>query len=211
MRSTRTILRSSACLMRASACSFNVMTDPLQEVRHRWTVCEGSQIHVRSPCQSKHSRTRYSASAIAATSSPTVPRLGLDSHCRRESRPSLSRRGARPALCRCDRYEAATGNPAVLIETGEAFDLLAGRRSREAAPVWGRIERGALSAVLILSSGHSRTAVADVHLGTRTYSRAGHGPQGRPGSSTTKRGWRLNDFPFGLWPETIGIPVAALA
>ena len=32
------------------------------------------------------------------------------------------------------RYEAATGNPAVLIDTGEAFDLLAGRRSREAAP-----------------------------------------------------------------------------
>jgi hypothetical protein len=32
-------------------------------------------------------------------------------------------------------YEAATGNPAVLIETREAFDLLAGRRSREAAPV----------------------------------------------------------------------------
>jgi DNA modification methylase len=33
------------------------------------------------------------------------------------------------------RYEAATGNPPVLIETGEAFDLLAGRRSREAAQV----------------------------------------------------------------------------
>ena len=32
------------------------------------------------------------------------------------------------------RYEAATGGPAVLVETGEAFDLLAGRRSREAAP-----------------------------------------------------------------------------
>jgi DNA modification methylase len=33
------------------------------------------------------------------------------------------------------RYEAATGNPAVLIETGEAFDLLAEHRSRDAAPV----------------------------------------------------------------------------
>jgi hypothetical protein len=33
------------------------------------------------------------------------------------------------------RYEAATGNPAVLIETGEPFDVLAARRSREAAPV----------------------------------------------------------------------------
>jgi DNA modification methylase len=33
------------------------------------------------------------------------------------------------------RYQTATGNPAVLVETGEAFDLLAGRKSREAAPV----------------------------------------------------------------------------
>jgi DNA modification methylase len=33
------------------------------------------------------------------------------------------------------RYEVVTGNPAILIETGEAFGLLAGRRSREAAPV----------------------------------------------------------------------------
>ena len=33
------------------------------------------------------------------------------------------------------RYEAATDNPAVLVETGEVFDLLAARRAREAAPV----------------------------------------------------------------------------
>ena len=33
------------------------------------------------------------------------------------------------------RYEAATGNHAVLVEIGETFDLLAARRSREAAPV----------------------------------------------------------------------------
>ena len=32
------------------------------------------------------------------------------------------------------RYEAATGNPAFLVETGEPFDALAARRSREAAP-----------------------------------------------------------------------------
>jgi hypothetical protein len=32
------------------------------------------------------------------------------------------------------RYEAATGGPAVLVGTGEVFDLLAKRRSREAAP-----------------------------------------------------------------------------
>ena len=33
------------------------------------------------------------------------------------------------------RYEAATGNHAVLVETGEALDLLAARRSSEPAPV----------------------------------------------------------------------------
>jgi DNA modification methylase len=33
------------------------------------------------------------------------------------------------------RYEAATGNPAILVETGEEFDVLAARRAREAAPV----------------------------------------------------------------------------
>ena len=33
------------------------------------------------------------------------------------------------------RYEAATGNPAVLIATGEAFELLAARRSMETALV----------------------------------------------------------------------------
>ena len=33
------------------------------------------------------------------------------------------------------RYEAATGNPAVLVDTGEALDLLAARRATEAAPV----------------------------------------------------------------------------
>lgn len=33
------------------------------------------------------------------------------------------------------RYEAATGNHAVLVETGETLDLLAARRSSEPAPV----------------------------------------------------------------------------
>ena len=32
------------------------------------------------------------------------------------------------------RYEAATGNTAVLIETGESFDAVAARRAREATP-----------------------------------------------------------------------------
>ena len=29
--------------------SFRVVTDPLRELRYRWTVCEGNQIHMRSP------------------------------------------------------------------------------------------------------------------------------------------------------------------
>jgi DNA modification methylase len=33
------------------------------------------------------------------------------------------------------RYEAATGKPAVLVETGETFEALAVRREREEAPV----------------------------------------------------------------------------
>jgi DNA modification methylase len=33
------------------------------------------------------------------------------------------------------RYETATGNPAVLVETGETLDVLGARRSRGAAPV----------------------------------------------------------------------------
>ena len=40
------------------------------------------------------------------------------------------------------RYEAATGNPAVLIETGEAFEALGARRSSEAAPARPDLERG---------------------------------------------------------------------
>jgi DNA modification methylase len=33
------------------------------------------------------------------------------------------------------RYQAVTGNPAVLVETGETFEALGARRSCEAAPV----------------------------------------------------------------------------
>ena len=29
--------------------TFKVMADPLRESRYRWTVCEGNQIHMRSP------------------------------------------------------------------------------------------------------------------------------------------------------------------
>ena len=33
------------------------------------------------------------------------------------------------------RYEAATGTPAVLVETGETFEALGARRSSEAGPL----------------------------------------------------------------------------
>jgi hypothetical protein len=28
---------------------FKIESDPLRALRYRWTVCEGSQIHIRSP------------------------------------------------------------------------------------------------------------------------------------------------------------------
>ena len=29
--------------------TFEIQADPLQTSRYRWTVCEGSQVHIRSP------------------------------------------------------------------------------------------------------------------------------------------------------------------
>lgn len=29
--------------------TFNIEPDPLRELRYRWTICEGCQIHLRSP------------------------------------------------------------------------------------------------------------------------------------------------------------------
>jgi hypothetical protein len=29
--------------------TFKIEADPLREMRYRWTVCEGNQIHLRSP------------------------------------------------------------------------------------------------------------------------------------------------------------------
>ena len=40
------------------------------------------------------------------------------------------------------RYEAATGDPAVLVETGETFEALGARRSCEAVPARPDLERG---------------------------------------------------------------------
>ena len=85
------------------------------------------------PC----SRTRSSTSPIAATSSST--------HSSAPARPSSpprlpaasSRGRARPALRRRDHTALRGGHndPAVLVETGEAFQALGARRGREAAPV----------------------------------------------------------------------------
>ena len=49
-------------MAKAHPFTFKIETDPLSERRFRWTVCEGSQIHLRSP----HSyETRREAEAEA--------------------------------------------------------------------------------------------------------------------------------------------------
>jgi hypothetical protein len=45
-----TPLGHNAIMVETHPYSFNVVADPLRESRYRWTVCEGNQIHVRSPC-----------------------------------------------------------------------------------------------------------------------------------------------------------------
>ena len=87
-----------------------------------------------------------STSAIAVTSSLAIPRLRLDSHRRRENRPSPSRRRARPALCRCDRapIQSCDRQPRGSHRDRRGVRLLAGRRSREATPSRVR-STGALS------------------------------------------------------------------
>ena len=42
--------RSLGAMSRVNPFTFNVEPDPLREERYRWTVCEGTQIHLRSPC-----------------------------------------------------------------------------------------------------------------------------------------------------------------
>ncbi len=46
---TNTPFPHSAIMVETHPFTFNVVADPLREQRYRWTVCEGSQIHVRSP------------------------------------------------------------------------------------------------------------------------------------------------------------------
>jgi hypothetical protein len=66
-----------------------------------------------------------------------APRVRLHHHRRRENRSHLPWRRARSLYVDVilRRYEAATGEPAVLVETGETFEALAARRASEAAPV----------------------------------------------------------------------------
>src|SRR5271154_2622689 len=47
---TPTPLAHIAIMVEIHPYSFNVVTDPLRDSRYRWTVCEGNQIHMRSPC-----------------------------------------------------------------------------------------------------------------------------------------------------------------
>jgi hypothetical protein len=36
-------------MLEAHPFTFEIQADPMRESRYRWTVCEGVQIHVRSP------------------------------------------------------------------------------------------------------------------------------------------------------------------
>ena len=103
------------------------------------------------------SRRRMSAAAFSATVKPTAmledalldltnrsdlvidPFLGSGSTLIAADKTGRVRRGVELDSLYVDvivrRYEAATGNPAVLVETGETFEPLALRRASEAAPV----------------------------------------------------------------------------
>jgi hypothetical protein len=45
-----TPLAHNAIMVETHPYSFRVVMDPLRELRYRWIVCEGIQIHMRSPC-----------------------------------------------------------------------------------------------------------------------------------------------------------------
>ena len=128
----------------ASAVAGGQTSGPIPAPRHSApTPAEASRITRPSsppPC----SRTPSSTSAIAATSSSTR------SSVRGRLLIAADKTGR---LCRgveldplyvdviVRRYQVATGNPAVLIETGEAFELLAARRSRDTPLVSSEIRR----------------------------------------------------------------------
>jgi len=45
----KTPLSHNAIMVETHPFTFRIEADPLRELRYRWTVCEGSQVHVRSP------------------------------------------------------------------------------------------------------------------------------------------------------------------
>ena len=42
-------LPHNAIMVETHPFTFRIEPDPLRELRYRWTVCEGTQVHVRSP------------------------------------------------------------------------------------------------------------------------------------------------------------------
>ena len=46
---TKAPLPHNAIVVETHPFTFRIEADPLRELRYRWTVCEGSQIHIRSP------------------------------------------------------------------------------------------------------------------------------------------------------------------
>ncbi len=46
---TKPPLPHNAIMVETHPFTFRIEADPLRELRYRWTVCEGSQVHVRSP------------------------------------------------------------------------------------------------------------------------------------------------------------------
>jgi hypothetical protein len=46
---SKTALPHNVTMAEVHPSTFKIEADPLREMRYRWTVCEGNQIHLRSP------------------------------------------------------------------------------------------------------------------------------------------------------------------
>jgi hypothetical protein len=78
---TPTPLPHNAIMVETHPYSFNVVTDPLRESRYRWTVCEGNQIHVRSPYSYATRREAEKEAAKAYRGAWSIG--GTENECRR--------------------------------------------------------------------------------------------------------------------------------
>ena len=142
-------LRTSTTSNWANVVAGDRTSRPIPAPRHAAPTPAVTSKTIRPSSQPPCSRTHSSTSAIAATSSSThfLAQAQLSSPLDKTGRVC---RGVEldplyvDAIVR--QYEAATGKRAVLIETGEAFDRLIARRSREAAPDLGS-DPGALPAM----------------------------------------------------------------